>query len=283
MPPMSELEALLLGIVQGLTEFLPISSSGHLIIVPWLQDYTFLEQNTAFNKTFDVALHIGTLAAVVTYFWHDLGRMSSGWLKTLRTRSIETVDERLAWVVVVATIPAVIVGGLGEDWIDENLGEPWMIAIALIFFGLLLGVSDRQPQDKGVGQISLKQGLILGVAQSLALSPGTSRSGITITAARFMGIDRDGAARISFLMLVPVTAGAVVVKAVGAITEGLPEGVAGPIVVGILASAASGYLAIAGLLRFVRTHNYDVFVIYRVVVGVVLLGLIAAGVRDSTF
>jgi undecaprenyl-diphosphatase len=283
MPPMSELEALLLGIVQGLTEFLPISSSGHLIIVPWLQDYTFLEQNTAFNKTFDVALHIGTLAAVVTYFWHDLGRMLSGWLKTLRTRSIETVDERLAWVVVVATIPAVIVGGLGEDWIDENLGEPWMIAIALIFFGLLLGVSDRQPQDKGVGQISLKQGLILGVAQSLALSPGTSRSGITITAARFMGIDRDGAARISFLMLVPVTAGAVVVKAVGAITEGLPEGVAGPIVVGILASAASGYLAIAGLLRFVRTHNYDVFVIYRVVVGVVLLGLIAAGVRDSTF
>jgi undecaprenyl-diphosphatase len=283
MPPMSELEALLLGIVQGLTEFLPISSSGHLIIVPWLQDYTFLEQNTAFNKTFDVALHIGTLAAVVTYFWHDLGRMSAGWLKTLRTRSIETVDERLAWVVVVATIPAVIVGGLGEDWIDENLGEPWMIAIALIFFGLLLGVSDRQPQDKGVGQISLKQGLILGVAQSLALSPGTSRSGITITAARFMGIDRDGAARISFLMLVPVTAGAVVVKAVGAITEGLPEGVAGPIVVGILASAASGYLAIAGLLRFVRTHNYDVFVIYRVVVGVVLLGLIAAGVRDSTF
>jgi undecaprenyl-diphosphatase len=283
MPPMSELEALLLGIVQGLTEFLPISSSGHLIIVPWLQDYTFLEQNTAFNKTFDVALHIGTLAAVVTYFWHDLGRMSAGWLKTLRTRSIETVDERLAWVVVVATIPAVIVGGLGEDWIDENLGEPWMIAIALIFFGLLLGVSDRQPQDKGVGQISLKQGLILGVAQSLALSPGTSRSGITITAARFMGIDRDGAARISFLMLVPVTAGAVVVKAVGAITEGLPEGVAGPIVVGILASAASGYLAIAGLLRFVRTHNYDVFVIYRVLVGVVLLGLIAAGVRDATF
>ena len=105
MPPMSELEALLLGIVQGLTEFLPISSSGHLILVPWLQDYTFLEQHDAFNKTFDVALHIGTLAAVVSYFRADLGRMLSGWLRTLRTRSIETVDERLAWVVVVGDDP----------------------------------------------------------------------------------------------------------------------------------------------------------------------------------
>jgi undecaprenyl-diphosphatase len=283
MPPMSELEALLLGIVQGLTEFLPISSSGHLILVPWLQDYTFLEENTAFNKTFDVALHIGTLAAVVSYFWADLGRMLSGWLRTLRTRSIETVDERLAWVVVVATIPAVIVGGIGEDWIDEHLGEPWMIGIALILFGLLLGISDRQRQDEDLGEISLNQGLILGIAQSLALSPGTSRSGITITAARFMGIDRDGAARISFLMLVPVTAGAVVVKAYGAITEGLPDGVLGPIVVGILASAVSGYLAIAGLLRFVRTHNYDVFVAYRVLVGAGVLLLVATGVYDATF
>jgi undecaprenyl-diphosphatase len=280
---MSELEALLLGIVQGLTEFLPISSSGHLILVPWLQDYTFLENNEAFNKTFDVALHIGTLAAVVSYFWTDLGQMLRGWFRTLRSRRIETTDERLAWVVVVATIPAVIVGGFGEDWIDEHLGEPWMIALGLIFFGLLLGLSDRRPQDETIGEISLKQGLILGIAQSLALSPGTSRSGITITTARFMGIDRDGAARISFLMLVPVTAGAVVVKAYGAIKDGLPEGVTGPITVGILASAVSGYLAIAVLLRYVRTHNYDVFVIYRVAVGLFLLGLIATGVRSATF
>jgi undecaprenyl-diphosphatase len=280
---MSELEALLLGIVQGLTEFLPISSSGHLILVPWLQDYTFLENNEAFNKTFDVALHIGTLAAVVSYFWTDLGQMLRGWFRTLRSRRIETTDERLAWVVVVATIPAVIVGGFGEDWIDEHLGEPWMIALGLIFFGLLLGLSDRRPQDETIGEISLKQGLILGIAQSLALSPGTSRSGITITTARFMGIDRDGAARISFLMLVPVTAGAVVVKAYGAIKDGLPEGVTGPIIVGILASAVSGYLAIAVLLRYVRTHNYDVFVIYRVAVGLFLLGLIATGVRSATF
>jgi len=280
---MSILEAILLGIVQGLTEFLPISSSGHLILVPWLQDYTFLQENEEFNKTFDVALHIGTLAAVVTFFSRDLGRMFTGWFRTLRTRSIETVDERLAWVVVVATIPAVIVGGLGEDWIDDNLGEPWMIAIALIVFGLLLGVADRRPQDEEVGEISLKQGLILGIAQSLALSPGTSRSGITITTARFMGIDRGGAARISFLMLVPVTAGAVVVKAYGAIADGLPDDVAGPLIAGIIASGISGYLAIAGLLKFVATHSYDGFVIYRVLVGLGVLLLIATGVREASF
>ena len=280
---MSELEALLLGIVQGLTEFLPISSSGHLILVPWLQDYTFLEEHTSFNKTFDVALHLGTLIGVVSYFRGELGRMLTGWFRTLRTRSIQTIDERLAWIVVVATIPAVIVGGLGETWIENNLGEPWLIAINLIAFGLLLGVADRRPQDEDLGEVSMKQGLILGIAQALALSPGTSRSGITITAARFMGIDRDGAARISFLMLVPVTAGAVAVKAFDALTDGLPDGVIGPIIVGILASAISGYFAIAILLRYVSTHSYDAFVVYRVVVGLFVLGLIATGVRDATF
>ena len=280
---MSVLEAILLGIVQGLTEFLPISSSGHLILVPWLQDYTFLQTHEEFNKTFDVALHFGTLLAVVSYFGTDLWNMLKGWFRTLRTRAIQTTDERLAWVVVVATIPAVIAGGLGEDWIDKNLGEPWMIAIGLIFFGLLLGIADRRPQEETVREITVKQGLVLGVAQALALSPGTSRSGITMTAGRFMKIDRDGAARISFLMLVPVTAGALLVKGYGVIHDGLPDGVVVPMIACVIASAVSGYLAIWGLLRFVRTHSYDVFVIYRVAVGVILLLIIAAGVRQATF
>src|SRR5688572_23300663 len=133
---MSILEAILLGIVQGLTEFLPISSSGHLILVPWMQDYRFLIENPDFNKTFDVALHAGTLVAVVWYFRADLRRMAVGLRRSLAKRAIEGVDERLALVVVIGTIPAVIVGGLGEDWIDDNLGEPWMIAISLIVFGL---------------------------------------------------------------------------------------------------------------------------------------------------
>lgn len=280
---MSILEAILLGVVQGLTEFLPISSSGHLILIPWLQDYTFLRENPDFNKTFDVALHIGTLIAVVYYFRHDLWGMVRGFLRTLRTRSLEGHDEHLAWVVIVGTIPAVIVGGLGEEAIDENLGEPWMIAVQLIFFGLLLGLADRLPQRLDVDHVKVRHGLYIGLAQALSLAPGTSRSGITITAGRFLGFTRDAAARISFLLLVPATAGAIVVKGYGALTEGLPDGVTGPIIAGIIAAAVSGYLAIFGLLRYVRTHSYDVFVVYRLLIGAGILILIAAGAREATF
>jgi undecaprenyl-diphosphatase len=278
------LEALLLGVVQGLTEFLPISSSGHLILVPWAQDYTFLREHPEFNKTFDVALHFGTLLGVVVYFRGELLAMLRGFLRSLSRRAIGADgDARLAWVVILGTIPAVIVGGLGEEWIDEHLGEPWMIAVQLIAFGLLLAWADRLPQRREVGSVGLKEGLYIGIAQALALAPGTSRSGITITAGRFLGLTRDAAARISFLLLVPATAGAVAVKGYDVLTEGLPEGVAGPMVIGVIASAISGYLAIAGLLRFVRTRSYDIFVVYRVLIGVGILLLIATGLRPATF
>jgi undecaprenyl-diphosphatase len=279
----SILEAILLGIVQGLTEFLPISSSGHLILVPWLQDYTFLEQNESFNKTFDVALHLGTLIGVVYYFRHELWAMVRGFGRTVTARAIEDADGRLAWVVIVGTIPAVIVGGLGASWIDDHLGEPWMIGLQLIVFGLLLGLADRLPQRREADELTIRQGLWIGVAQAVALAPGTSRSGITITAGRFLGLTRDAAARVSFLLLVPATAGAIVFKGYEALSEGLPDGVTGPIIAGIVASALSGYLAIFGLLRFVRTHSYDVFVVYRVLVGVFVLALIAGGIREATF
>jgi undecaprenyl-diphosphatase len=280
---MSELEALLLGVVQGLTEFLPISSSGHLILVPWLQDYTFLQENESFNKTFDVALHAGTLVAVVTYFWGDLTRMAAGVLRSLRTRAVETADERLGWAVVVGTIPAVIVGGLGEEFIDESLGEPWMIAVLLIVFGLVLAWADRLPQRRELESLTVREGFWVGVAQSLALAPGVSRSGITISAARYLGLDRDSAARIAFLLLVPAIAGATVLKGVGAIQDGLPEGVGGPIVVGTIASAISSYAAIAFMLAYVRRRSYDAFVIYRVLAGIFILVLIATGARAATF
>src|SRR5262249_55617605 len=147
----SNLEALLLGVVQGLTEFLPISSSGHLILVPWLQDYTFLIENDQFNKTFDVALHAGTLIAAVVYFRHEVVRLIAGFGSACRARAVETVDQRLAVAIAIGTVPAVIAGGIGSDFIDEHLGEPWMIAIQLIFFGWLLGVADRRPQRKRLG------------------------------------------------------------------------------------------------------------------------------------
>jgi undecaprenyl-diphosphatase len=280
---MSEAEALLLGIVQGLTEFLPISSSGHLILVPWLQEYTFLQDHESFNKTFDVALHAGTLVAVLAYFHAELREAVAGFARSVRRRAIEDPGERLAWVLVIGTIPAVIAGGLGEDWIDENLGEPWMIAILLIVFGLVLGFADRLPQRRSFYSVRLRDGLYVGLAQALALAPGVSRSGVTITAGRFLSLDRDAAARVSFLLLAPVTAGAVAYKAYEALSEGLPAGVAGPMIVGTIAAAISGYAAIAGLLALVRRHSYDAFVVYRVLVGVGVLILIATGVRSATF
>ena len=280
---MSELEALLLGIVQGLTEFLPISSSGHLILVPGLQHYHFLENHESFNKTFDVALHAGTLFAVVIYFRVEIVRLLAALWRSLRARAVEGPDQRLAWAIVVATIPAVIAGGIGQSFIEDRLGEPWQIAILLIAFGLLLGAADRQPARERLDDVDLRQGLYIGLAQVLSLAPGVSRSGITITAGRFLGLDRDSAARFSFLLLAPVTAGAVIYKGYEAISQGLPDGVVGPMIVGTIAAAVSGYLAIAGLLALVRRHSYDIFVAYRVLIGVGVLILIASGAYSATF
>ena len=149
---MSNLEALLLGVVQGLTEFLPISSSGHLIIVPWLQDYTFLTENEAFNKTFDVALHAGTLIAAIAFFRLEVWRLIVSFIAVVRKRAIETSEERLAMAIAIGTIPAVIAGGLASDFIDEHLGEPWMIAVQLILFAALLDWADRRAQRRALGQ-----------------------------------------------------------------------------------------------------------------------------------
>ena len=281
---LSNWQALVLGLVQGMTELLPISSSGHLILVPWLFDWTYLKENDAFNQTFDVSLHLGTCVAVGAYFWHDVVTLLKAWFGTLGRRSIRTTDERLAWVVLVATIPAALAGFLLEDVIAENLGEPWQIAIFLAVFGLLLGWADRRPQRYAMGHLSLRQGLLVGLAQSLALMPGVSRSGITITAGRFLGLDRDSAARFSFLLLLPITVGAVVFKGItDVILADLPSGMAGPFTVGVLASLASGLIAILFLLDYVRRHSYDAFVVYRLVVAAAILLLIATGVRSATF
>ena len=280
---MSSLEALLLGIVQGLTEFLPISSSGHLILVPWLQSYTFLQENPEFNKTFDVALHAGTLIAAIAYFRNEVVALIRGFLEAARQRAIETTEQRLSVAIAVGTIPAVIAGGLGSSFIDEHLGEPWMIAIQLIIFGALLAWADRMPQRRNLENTGVRDGWYIGLAQVLSLAPGTSRSGITITAARWLGLDRDSAARFSFLLLIPAVAGATIYKAYTAIEEGLPPDVAEPMVVGTIAAAVSGYLAISFLLRLLRTTSYHPFVLYRYVVGIAVLLIIATNLRPATF
>ena len=218
-------QALVLGFVQGFTELLPISSSGHLIIVPWLGDWTYLKENEEFNKTFDVALHLGTLVAVVAYFWNDLIGYLVAWLRSIRRRSIETENERIGWLIVVASIPAAIIGAAGQSVIETRLGEPWQIAILMAAFALVLYWADRRPERKEVGELGLKQGLLIGLAQSLALAPGVSRSGITISAGRLLGLTRDAAARLSFLLLVPIVLGAVVLKGYTDVINGdLPDG-----------------------------------------------------------
>jgi undecaprenyl-diphosphatase len=281
---LSDWQALALGVVQGLTELLPISSSGHLILVPWLADWRYLETNDEFNQTFDVALHFGTLVAVAAYFRHELARLITAWVRSLRRRRAETPEERLAWVVAIATVPAAAAGAAGEGLIADHLGEPWQIAIFLALFGVVLWVADRRPQRRELTDVRYGEALAVGVAQALALAPGVSRSGITISAARFLGLDRDAAARLSFLLLVPIVFGATLLEGVTNVLLGdLPPGWVAPFLVGVLAAAASGLVAIDLLLGYVRRHDYSVFVLYRLVVALFVAGLIAAGVRDASF
>jgi undecaprenyl-diphosphatase len=281
---LSDWQALALGIVQGLTELLPISSSGHLILVPWLADWRYLERNDSFNQTFDVALHFGTLVAVVAYFRADLARLIAAWLRSIGRRRVQTADERLAWVVAIATVPAAVIGAAGESVIADKLGEPWQIAIFLAFFGVVLWIADRRPQARGLGDVRYGEALALGFAQAIALAPGVSRSGVTISAARFLGLDRDAAARLSFLLLVPIVLGAVLLKGVtDVLFSDLPSGWGGPFLVGTLAAAGAGLVAIDVLLGYVRRHDYSPFVFYRLVVALFVVSLILSGVRDASF
>lgn len=281
---LSNWQALVLGLVQGATELLPISSSGHLILVPWLADWTYLEQSDEFNQTFDVALHLGTLFAVVAYFWRDLIGLAAAWFGSVGRRSIATGEERLAWFIVVATIPAAAIGAVGENFIANRLGEPWQIAILLAVFGIVLWIADRRPARRQMETLTIRDAVLIGTAQAAALAPGVSRSGITISTGRVLGLDRDAAARMSFLLLVPTTLGAILWKGTTDVLLGdLPAGWQGPFVVGVFAAAASGFVAIVFLLSFVRRHTYTPFVVYRLIAAAIVLLLIATGVQSASF
>jgi undecaprenyl-diphosphatase len=281
---LSDWQALALGATQGFSELLPVSSSGHLILVPWLANWTYLAHHESFNKTFDVSLHLGTLVAVVAYFWSDVVRYVAAFVAVVRSRAIRTDDERLSVGIAIATIPAAVVGALGESKIDEKLGQPWQIAIFLAVFGLLLWYADRTPEDVQISDLGLWRSVLIGISQILALMPGVSRSGITITAGRFSRLTRDAAARFSFLLLIPIVLGAVLYKGLKhVVLNPLPSGSTGPFVVGTIASAAVGLVAIDVLLGYVRRHNYSPFVLYRLAVAVFIVGVILSGWRDATF
>jgi undecaprenyl-diphosphatase len=267
--------------VQGATEFAPVSSSGHLILVPWIFGWALIGDADV-QKSFDVALHVGTLIGALVYFREDVVRYAAAWVRSVRTGRMSTPDERIAWALFIGTIPGAIAGALFESVIEERLGEPWLIAVMLVAFGLLLVLVDRRARsDRPFDSIGPKTGLLLGTAQALALQPGVSRSGVTITAARAMGLDRESAARFSFLLSLPIIAGAGAYKAVDLAQTGL-QGHAAEFIAGTVASAISGFIVIWGLLRYLRRHDFTVFLWYRMAVAALVVILIAANVRDAT-
>ncbi len=276
---MSIFHAIVLGLVQGLTEFLPISSSGHLILAPWLFGWNDFN-DIAIQKAFDTSLHLGTLIAVLFYLRADLVPYVREGIRVVVTpkKANKTVGRR-AWMFVLSAVPAGIAGAIAEEWITEKLGTPAMVAISLMVFGAILIWADRQVGTRDVDTFSTRDALLIGAAQVIALNPGTSRSGITITAARKFGFSRDAAARVSFLMSVPVIGGAVLLKLAKLAKDGIPDGLLTPMIVGIIAAGISGWIAMWGMIRLLRSRSFTPFVMYRFIAGFSVLALLATSFR----
>ena len=270
--------AIVLGIVQGLTEFLPVSSSGHLVLVPWL--FRWNELDPDLKKTFDVALHLGTFVGAAAYFAPDLRRLAKAGISSIRSRALQTPDERLAWLLLLSSLPAAAAGSLLEQFVEDELGREWLIAVMLIVFGLVLAAADRARGKRESDDFGWRDAATMGVAQALALSPGVSRSGVTISAGRWLGFNRGAAARLSFLMSLPIIGGAGGYRGLKLLAEGgLPPGLGGAFAAGFVTSGVTGAFAVWALLRMLHTRSFSPFVAYRVLAGAAVLALIASGVR----
>lgn len=261
---MDWLQVVILAVIQGLTEFLPISSSAHLILVPVLTGWQ--DQGLAF----DVALHLGSLIAVLLYFRHDLIKMTASWTQSLSTRKPDA-DAKLAWAVLFATIPVGLAGLMFKSSIETVLRDPVYLSLGLIVFGLVLGWADwRHRGKRSEYQMNWKDVLLIGCAQAIALFPGVSRSGITMTAALMLGLSREASARFSFLLSIPVTALACLLSL--KVLIGSPETIDWvAIVLGITVSAISAYLCIHYFLAFIKRIGMQPFVVYRLMLGIALL------------
>ncbi len=273
---MSWLEVIVLGLVQGLTEFLPISSSAHLRIV----SEVFFGRDA--GAAFTAVTQLGTEAAVLIYFARDIGRLTMAWLRGLTRREARTdPDYRLAWLVILGTFPIGVLGLVFEDQIQTAARNLWLIATTLVVFGVLLGVAERVGRQKvDLEAMSVGQGLTLGLAQAMALIPGVSRSGGTITAGLFLGLTRPAAVRFSFLLAIPAVVASGIFQLPDVLTPGGPSGV--QMVVATLIAFAVGYAAIAWLLRFVEHHSVYVFVGYRIALGAVLFAALGTGWISAT-
>ncbi|OGY25347.1 MAG: hypothetical protein A2Z24_00735 [Candidatus Woykebacteria bacterium RBG_16_44_10] len=278
----SFLQAAILGIVQGLSEFLPISSSGHLIVIPKL----FGWQGVVDSLSFDVALHAGSTAAVVGFFWQDWVKMVSSFLKSIgggKEKVLSDSNSKLLLLLVFGSIPAALVGFLFQDFIETNVRSALLVGAMLVIFGLVLwGVDKISGQKRKLDDIGWWDTLLVGVAQAVALIPGVSRSGVTITAARWASLNRESAVRFSFLLSTPAIVGATLLTFKDylpamqgiALQAGLKDGSENGfsvLFVGFITAAISGWLAIKFLLSFVQKHNFNIFVTYRIAFGLFLI------------
>jgi undecaprenyl-diphosphatase len=270
---MNLLHASVLGALQGFAEVLPISSSAHLILVPWLLKWP------ESGLTFDVALHLGTFIALAVYFWRDIIELTFSFFDALVNRSLNSPARMMPFLIIASTIPAAVIGKLFERQVEEIFrSNPLIIASFLVVFGLILGLTDYLGRKRLVlDEIKPASALVIGLLQCLALIPGVSRSGITITAGLMLGFTRESAARFSFLMSLPIVAGAALLKTLHLFNHGIPAGEGVPMLVGITFSAVTGYISVALLLRLVQKQSLAPFVWYRVIVGGGLIVAIMSG------
>lgn len=256
--------AVVLGSIQGLTEFLPISSSGHLLLA-----HELLKFDVADSLTFDVALHLGTLLALLIYFWRDVGQLGQAFFSSLRRRSPPTSEQRLLWRLLLAVVPAAALGLLFEDFF-ASLRAPVMVVVSLtVVGGLFLLTERRRPSQRSLDNLPWLAALAIGLSQALALIPGVSRSGITIVAGMQAGLSRQQAARFTFLLSIPTVAGAALKKLLDLKDASLASGELAAMLVGIATAALVGYAVVRFLMRFLQNHKLDVFAYYRFAVAFV--------------
>ncbi len=269
---MSTLQAIVLGIVQGLSEFFPISSSAHLELTRWL--FGWEQLSGELETSFDVAVHLGTLVGAIACLRADVARYAVAASAPLRRRQL-TNDGRIGWFLVVSAVPAGLVGVALADQIND-FDQIAVIAVMLIVFGLLLLLADRMPERRAQDEFTLRDALLMGLGQALALQPGVSRSGATLTVSRLLGFNREAAARLVFLMSLPVIAGAGVFTL---LDSGVPSSFWSPFLWGAATSAVTGWVAVRGTLRLVRSSTFTPFVWYRVMVGLGVLAVLATNWR----
>ena len=260
---MNLVQALLLGALQGATEFLPVSSSGHLVLVPWLMGW----ENP--GLVFDTTVHLGTLVAVLAYFRHDLAALLGAWLRSLAARDRSDDQTRLAWLLVIGTIPGALLGYLLQGFFERLFGRPLWVSFLLVLTGLMLALSERLGKRwRRLESLGWKHALFIGLAQACAIAPGISRSGATIAGGLTQGLTREEAARFSFLLSAPLILGTGIFKLIDALSVGIPSGQWIALLLGFVVSAVSGYLFIGLLLSYVRRHRLYPFAIYCGCVGI---------------